>query len=384
MTDAPNRSPASGALVVLAVLGLAAVALSRYVLPGGHVEHGPALTRPTTLPAARPAPAAGQFTLVSSIRTEMDQIRGIAVGPFDHVYVVGDSIVRVFDNDRYSFLEWATSGPGVAIAVGKSGHAYVALRQKIEKYDERGLLLKVWGTPGKGPGQLDHVTGIAVHEPDVYVADAGNRVIHRFAMDGDFIQDIGAKDEAAGIPGIICPSPYLDCDVDTAGLLRVANPGRWRIETYTGDGRLLSFWGRQGMGPENFAGCCNPTNLAVAPDGRIVTSEKGEFPQSAERGPAVGPSGQEGAKITRLARVKVCDAQGRLIALLGEDLWEEGAAACDPGPAGAGGAPTKPALPCLNGAAGLDVAFGPSGNIYVAHPTKHVVRVFARSKMDQP
>ena len=59
------------------------------------------------------------------------------------------------------------------------------------------------------------------------------------------------------------------------GLLRVVNPGMHRIEAYTPDGDLESFWGRRVDGIEGFCGCCNPANIAILPDGRIVTAEKG-------------------------------------------------------------------------------------------------------------
>jgi len=34
-------------------------------------------------------------------------------------------------------------------------------------------------------------------------------------------------------------------------------------------------WGRSSMELDGFSGCCNPTHIAVMPDGRFVTTEKG-------------------------------------------------------------------------------------------------------------
>jgi hypothetical protein len=58
-------------------------------------------------------------------------------------------------------------------------------------------------------------------------------------------------------------------------LLRVANPGARRIETWTFDGNRLGQWGQASADIEGFFGCCNPANFAVLPDGRFVTVEKG-------------------------------------------------------------------------------------------------------------
>ena len=41
------------------------------------------------------------------------------------------------------------------------------------------------------------------------------------------------------------------------------------------DGELDGFWGQAGAAIEAFFGCCNPAHLALLPDGRFVTSEKG-------------------------------------------------------------------------------------------------------------
>ncbi len=71
------------------------------------------------------------------------------------------------------------------------------------------------------------------------------------------------------------PSPYFDVAVAPDGLLRVANPGTHRIEAFTFDGHLELSWGKRGMGIEAFCGCCNPSNIAILADGRVVTAEKG-------------------------------------------------------------------------------------------------------------
>ena len=53
------------------------------------------------------------------------------------------------------------------------------------------------------------------------------------------------------------------------------NTGRHRVEAYTRDGDLEFSWGKASAAIEGFCGCCNPTGLALLPDGRCVTCEKG-------------------------------------------------------------------------------------------------------------
>jgi hypothetical protein len=48
-----------------------------------------------------------------------------------------------------------------------------------------------------------------------------------------------------------------------------------RIETWSPDGELLSWWGESGTAVEAFSGCCNPVNIAILPDGHFITVEKG-------------------------------------------------------------------------------------------------------------
>jgi hypothetical protein len=140
---------------------------------------------------------------------------------------------------------------------------------------------------------------VAVSESEVLVADAGNRCVHRFALNGDFIAEVGRRDPAQQVPGIIVPSPHLNCAWSAAGEIWVNNPGRHQVERYDRDGRRLGGWGAPGFAPAQFVGCCNPTNLALLGGGAdgVVVSEKG------------------------IPRIKVYSEQGQLLAYLGPELF---------------------------------------------------------------
>jgi hypothetical protein len=71
------------------------------------------------------------------------------------------------------------------------------------------------------------------------------------------------------------------------------------VTAWTLDGAPVGKFGKFGMqDPADFVGCCNPTNVAATPDGKIVTSEK------------------------MVARVKVFEPGGRLLAVIGTEHFD--------------------------------------------------------------
>jgi hypothetical protein len=84
------------------------------------------------------------------------------------------------------------------------------------------------------------------------------------------------------------------------------DPGRHRICAFTDGGDLEITWGEPSFELEGFSGCCNPSHLAMLPDGRFVTSEKG------------------------IPRVKVYDVDGTfLTVVVGPDGLETEMEPCD-------------------------------------------------------
>jgi hypothetical protein len=86
---------------------------------------------------------------------------------------------------------------------------------------------------------------------------------------------LAEKDPGRNIPGLVVPSPCLDVECGPDGLVWVSNPGRHRVESYTPDGEPRFAWGKPSASIDGFCGCCNPTGIALLPDGRCVTFEKG-------------------------------------------------------------------------------------------------------------
>lgn len=248
-------------------------------------------------------PKSISYRPVLSVETGFSKARGIATDHTDRLYVAGDTSIRVFDGQSGARLgEIPLRQPPQAIAVTAAGTIYVAMKDHVEVCAPDGKPLARWGTLG----DRADLTGIAVADENAFVADAGNRLILRYDTRGNLLGRIGEKDPNRNIPGLLVPSPYLDVAIAPDGLLRVTNPGRRSVEAYTFDGDLELRWGRSSVNIEGFCGCCNPTNLAVLPDGSVVTGEKG------------------------IPRVKVYDPSGKFASVVaGPDKFAKGTAGTD-------------------------------------------------------
>ena len=279
------------------------------------------------------------------ISTGFSHAHCLAIGPDGLTYVTGDKAVRVFGGDGKIVRQIKLAGAARPVAVARDGRVFVGLSDHIKVFDEQGQPLAAW----QSLGDKAVTTSIAVTQNDVFVADAGNRVVVRYDMTGKLVGYIGKKDVARNIPGFIIPSPYFDLAVARDGLLRVVNPGLHRIEAYTFDGDLELSWGEFSSGIAGFTGCCNPVNIALLDDGGFVTCEKG------------------------IVRVKLYDAEGTLVGVVAgpEQLGVKGdSVACQ--------FPEQ----CQSG--GFDVAVDAQGRVLVLDTIKNVIRVFSRKTGHKP
>jgi len=263
-------------LLVVGVLAVAGIAVLR-MDPWG--EDGGGLSERFQFNAdgyQRADPALVKFHEQGSFASGLNAVRGLAVGPDNRVYVAGQASVLVFSADGKREAEIPLKAESTCLAVGGADHAhpgrlYVGAANRLYLFDAQ----TASGTWSEGFDDKSVITSLAAAEDAVYAADAGNRVVLRFAPDGKLVKRIGQPDEAAGIRGFVIPSPHFDVAVTADGLLRVANPGARRIETFTPDGDLLGQWGKASAEIDGFFGCCNPADFTVLADGRFVTAEKG-------------------------------------------------------------------------------------------------------------
>ena len=197
--------------------------------------------------------------------------RRLCIGPQDRLYIAAEDSVSVLDTEGRVLSEINLGTAARCVAVAQDGTVYAGTRDRIEVFDVKGKRVAGWESPGK----RTWFTGLAVGENDVFAADSGNRVVLRYDKSGKLVGRIGEKNKERNVPGIILPSPYLDVKLGRDGLLRLNNTGRHKVEAYTPGGDLELSWGKPTSAIEGFCGCCNPIALAMLPDGRCVTCEKG-------------------------------------------------------------------------------------------------------------
>ena len=259
--------------------------------------------------------------------TGLNQTHAIALDSKDNIYVAGDNAVKIINGGTVEL-----SGHGRCLALTNDGKIYVGLKDHIEVFDKGHNRLAAWDSLGENAT----LTSIAVDKNDVFAADAGNRVIVRYDMQGNIINYIGRKDPDRNIPGFVIPSPFFDLAMGRDGLLRVVNPGMHRIEAYTFEGDLEFFWGKPSAAIEDFCGCCNPVNFAIAEDETFITCEKG------------------------LVLVKVYDHDGGFTGVVAgpEQLLKD----------------SQPEIKAV----AFDVAVDKAGKIYVLDTNKNIVKVFTK------
>jgi hypothetical protein len=334
MPSSKNVNVLLGIVVALAAAAGAYFAVIRDV-------RGPRTTSTADMDTFTPTdPALIHYRELAPIKTGLSDVRGIAVGPNDRVYIAGDSSVRVFEADGATVTTISTKAAPRCLAVAKNGTIYVGMLDHVVVYAPDGSRKAAW--PSAGEKAI--FASIAVSEENVFVGDGGNRVVLRYDKSGKLLGKIGEKDPRRGIDGILAPSPHLDVAVGTDDVLRVANPGRLRVELYTLDGEPLGRWGKGGPGMDRFQGCCNPTQFALLGDDRVVTSEKG------------------------LPRVKVHARAGELASVVaGPESFL--ALRC-------------PTADCTKGKT-LDLAVDSRGRILALDPSSGAVRIFTKKEAQQ-
>lgn len=257
-------------------------------------------------------------------RFERDLV-AVAVAPGSRLVAVGDREVRLFARDGALAARWATELAPSAVAVDRAGRVLVGEQGQVEVFDDQGRRLRALRDPLR-LGRVTALAAVGAEGADLLVADATARRLRRYDPRGAHVADIGHDNR---MKGFLIPNGALDFALDADGVIHAANPGKHRVERYAADGALFGHFGRfDGRDPAGFAGCCNPTNVALGPKGRVFVTEKAP------------------------PRVKVYDREGRLEAVVAADGFDLG---------------------CKN----MDVAVDDDGRVFVVDTVRRVVRVFA-------
>lgn len=272
------------------------------------------------------------------LETGFKRTKRVESAPGNQFLVAGDRSVKLFTAGASVQSEIQLNAAPHCLLVTGDDELIVGTAKAFAVYDFDGH--QKWSSPILP--KRTYLTSIAASDSSLYLADGGNReILICDRKTGEVVEQFGKKDEANDNPGFAVPSPYFDLTVAEDGNLRVVNPGRLRVETYSLDGRFQSSWGGPGMKIDRFCGCCNPVYFTMMPDGSFITSEKG------------------------LARVNIYDATGNFKGAVAgpETLVDDKELA------------KRACADCSLGA-GFDVALEESGRVLVLDPFRMVVRTF--------
>lgn len=121
--------------------------------------------------------------------------------PMDVEFYAGKAYVSAYHSSYIKILDAATgteigsirrSNTGLAVDPA-SGNLFVSSwsRDTIEVYDPAGTRILIFGSPGTGPGQFQHVWDIDIVDGTLYAADAQLKRIQAFSLDGTFLGSFG-------------------------------------------------------------------------------------------------------------------------------------------------------------------------------------------------
>ena len=247
--------------------------------------------------ASTPAPASPTIVPVKSAIELAWNIRG-APNPFDqpnslavdrdgNLYVLdaGNNRIQKFDQDGKFLLMWGALGAGHGefnfirqneaiggLDVDAQGNVYVAdnRNHRIQKFDGMGTFIMQWGSAGTEDGQFVSPIDVAVDGMgNVYVVDDKRDVIQKFDQNGRFILKWGGHGKE---DGQLFNTGGLA--VDHQGNVYVADFQNQRVQKFDGNGTFLAKWGSLGAGNNQFE---DPCDIAVDAQNNVYVSNYTEY-----------------------------------------------------------------------------------------------------------
>ncbi len=231
----------------------AAVAVATGSVPTGRRIFDPALLR---------------YREVKSVTPEESRLRGLAVGPDDHLFVSAGFAVIEYDRDGSEARRFELTTAARCLAVSVDGtKLFLGAGDRIEVLTLNDGERTSWPVLAEDA----FVSSVAAGSEGVLVGDTGNRKLWGLDLDGNVVFEIGwvAPEEVKA-----APSTYFDVAAAPDGTFWATDAGRHGLVQYSSKGEKLARWGDQGAAIEKFGGCCNPTHIAVCADDRIITVEK--------------------------------------------------------------------------------------------------------------
>lgn len=204
-----------------------------------------------------------------------------------HVADFRNNQIQVFDADghylnafpdrnrRIGQGSFGADGKGIAVTslTAKGGRVYATDRYQVMVFDNDGRLIEQFGKAGPGAGDLDHPNGIAVRaDSTLVVSDSNHNRVLGMSSTGSPLWSAGEPlgttvdrtEVAIELPRGVTVADY--------GTILVADALACKLVRLSSLGDVIGTYGQRGSaaGEFNF-----PTDVASAPDGRLVVAEKG-------------------------------------------------------------------------------------------------------------
>ena len=201
------------------------------------------------------------YKLVSSFSTP---------GNIEAIELAGENLIAATPNNisvydrRGSLLNNFVVGSNLRDMASDNERLFLLFPTRVEVYSHEGEWLYEW----EACSDLSDYCSMAVTPDAVFVTDASNKNICKYAKDGSLVKIIQSPN------GFIIPS-YSFGITYADGVIYSSNSGRHRVEKYSVDGKYIGSFGKTGGATGMFCGCCNPVHLTHTPTGEIITSEKG-------------------------------------------------------------------------------------------------------------
>jgi sugar lactone lactonase YvrE len=195
----------------------------------------------------------------------------MAAGADGMLHVAGPGELQTLDRTGTLVRTVRLKGAPTALATGVDGRLLVGYPDHVTQIAPGTSVEQTWVSLGE-PARI---AALAMTNSIVFITDGGNARVWIFDGSGTLRGIIGAPAAGVDRSHFLLPGQAFDTAAAPDGSFWVTNPGWRRIENYGTDGVLRASWGKSGMAPDSFCGCCNPSHIAVLDDGRLVTAEKG-------------------------------------------------------------------------------------------------------------
>jgi RHS repeat-associated protein len=137
----------------------------------------------------------------------------------------------------------------------------------VEFSESTGKVIRVFGKPGSGAGELKEPDGIALDgKGHLWVADSAANSIEEFSEEGTYIKSVGER-------GTSCGDFINPLDIAISGEdMYVTDNENARVEKFTEEGKNCTQFGSLGSGHGQFK---EPTGVAIGSTGHVYVADKG-------------------------------------------------------------------------------------------------------------